>query len=215
MAETPPKGRPPLVPPKRATTHGDRNESRARVYTPPRGFDPSIPSFVDPATEPTDVGTDAQVFRSVKALHERLDENEKKTEAAHTALTADVTALKTGFVELKTGVDELDKKQDRQSEIIEKFDEKLDKTIQANAKIAGYLEGQRDEADRRAKSPSEGSVMRMIQATTTTTIADKIIDDQIKGREWWRSTTTKIIGAALGSVGLWEIVKNLIHKAIG
>jgi len=149
------------------------------------------------AEEKTAVGTDAQVFRAVKALHKRLDDNEKKSEAAHGALTAKVAAL-------ETVTKSLDAKQDKQSEIIEKFDEKLDATIAGHAKIVGYIEGQRDEANRRAKSPS--STMRMVQETTSTTLAGKVVDDMLEERRSKRKNWATIIGGVFSTSVLTAII---------
>lgn len=145
------------------------------------------------AEEKTGVHTDVQVFRAVKHLHKRINESEAAAAKSHGELKTEVSALKDGFVALK--------------EVTEKQDEKLDKVAEAQAKIVGYIEGQRDEADRRAKSPS--SMLRMVQETTTTTLAGKIVDDQLKAREWWRTQTAKIIGSALAGGSALELLHRL------
>jgi len=173
------------------------NRDHQRPKTNPHG---AVPVFVDPGSEPTGVDTDAQTFRSLKALHRRLDTNEAKAEAAHEALTAKVGTL-------ETATKLLDQKQDRQSEIIERFDEKLDTTNAANAKIVGYLEGQQAERiASRSKSPS--SMMRLQHGDASLTLAGKIVDDQLKTKEWWRTQTAKIISS--GVVG--AVVTFVLHK---
>lgn len=179
---TPVRGTP--LPPRRPD---DRDYQRPK--TNPAGV-PVVPRDEFSFEEKTAVETDVQVFHAVKALHVRLDKNETNAAAAHDVLTREVTALKDGFVALR--------------EVTEKQDDKLDKLAEGQAKVVGYIDGQRDADNRRSKSPS--SMLRMVQETTTTTLAGRIVDDQLKSREWWRTQTAKLIGAAAGGGTLLEIL---------
>src|SRR5262249_28846419 len=63
------------------------NRDHQRPKTNPHG----IPAFV--AEESTQVGTDVQVFRSVKMLHKRVTEIERTSNAAHHELKRTVGEL--------------------------------------------------------------------------------------------------------------------------
>lgn len=164
----------PDKPPRRPGTHAD-DRDHARPKTSPFGIPTSPPprgefSF----EEKTEVGADpavAQVFHAVKELGRQFVENKSNAEKAHDALTVKIEGIATEVVEQGKGL----------------------------ARVVGYIDGQeaetkrqQAESDRRSKSPS--SMMRIIQETSTTMLAGKIVEDQVEGRRFTRKLVLQIAG---------------------
>jgi hypothetical protein len=186
--------RPPLVPPFPGGRQ-DPREFTSKPKTNPLGI-PSVPRGEFDFEVPTAVGTDVQVFHAVKALHTRLDRNEEKAAAAHGSLTREVGALKVGLDELK--------------DVTDKQDLKLDKLAEGQAKVVGYIEGQRDASDRRSKSPS--SMLRMVKQTTTETLAEQVLADVRDDKRHRRKLTLLVVGGAVTLLSSWEFLKWAFHK---
>jgi hypothetical protein len=106
-------------------------------------------------------------------------------------------------------VKQLRHEQDKLTDKVERIDHKLDNVAESNAMVVGKLEILTTTLNRPRTLSSD---IRMIQQTTTATLAEKVLDDHKESKRFSRAVILKIVtgvfsAGVLGAVVMWLLQK--------
>ena len=176
----------PPKPPRPPTPPATPARDYARPKTNPHGD-----ATVFGTEEPTQVGTDVQVFRAVKALHTRINQSEAEAKRSHGELQQEVVGL-------TSAVGRLDGKQDEQSKILHSLAGKMEIVV-SDRQLA-----------QRSRSPS--SITRAAADAAKVTIAEQVLLEQRAERSYSRKVKLLIVGGIISLLTSGAVIGAIIHS---